>query len=129
MNYSKITLLISQHRLKQKEFADIISATPHGVKYKFEFETFTVKDIEKIAEYFKVPISYFWEDYLIASEPKVKYETCLECRDKDAIIKLLTSQNKDKENQIALLNQELGRNQPGEREEAGRNAGNLQQII
>ena len=119
MNYSKITLLVTQRRLTQKEFAEILDVTPHGVKYKFEFETFTVKDIEKIADYFNVPISYFWEDYLTASEPKVKYETCLECREKDAIINLLNSQNKEKEKQIAMLNQELGRSQPGEREKVG----------
>jgi transcriptional regulator with XRE-family HTH domain len=119
MDYSKITVLVNKHRLTKKELAEILHVTPHGVNYKFENETFTVKDLESIAKYFQVPVSYFLEDNYNKTEQKAGLAHCEECSKRDAIIELLNDQIKSKDEMIASLNRELGRNYPGERAKAG----------
>lgn len=118
MNYSKIRVLVNNKRLKQKELAEILGVTPHGVTYKFEKESMTVSDLEKLAEYFSVPISYFFD--LEPGLPTTNEKGgCIDCYKKEAIIETLKSQLKEKESRIDELNRELGRRSTEKRAKAG----------
>jgi len=126
MDYSKLTEIKNRFKLTLPELAIILGITKSGLIKKIQNDTIYVKDIEKLAVHFNLPISFFFKEKdTIVKEPKVNYNTCPDCREKEGQIKLLNAQLESKDREIIRLNLELERIQPGEREEAGRNAGNF----
>jgi transcriptional regulator with XRE-family HTH domain len=67
-------------------------------------ESLTVKNLEKLADVFNVPVSYFFED---GNEEK---KPCRECDKIEAKLEILKELLYEKEREIAKLNRELGRN-------------------
>ena len=120
MIYSKLTILKNRLKAPRKDFAEILGVTVTGLDTKLKNETFTVKDIEIIANHFNVPISYFFEEkaYSTVSEPSESYRSCMDCAKKEGIIETLTDLLKQKEDQIAQLNRELGGRTPSKQANA-----------
>lgn len=59
---SKIKKLIEQSRIQQKEVAEYIGMTPNGLRNALDLDDFRVSALEKFAELFKVPMSYWFSD-------------------------------------------------------------------
>lgn len=120
MDYSKITVLRKKYNIGRDKMAEILGISPQGLDKKIKKETYTVKDIETFASYVNVAPAYFFEsvpDKVLESE--TVYNTCKNCLKNEARIELLNKQLKEKDSEIARLNRELGRIQPGERAKVG----------
>ena len=118
MIYSRLTLLKNQHRLKRKELAEILGVTETGLDYKLNKESFTVKDIEVLASYFKVKIGYFFEEKDYQGDTK-SGGLCIECLKKDGLIEGLQEMLKEKDLKIEELSREIGRRTTIKRAKAG----------
>lgn len=120
MDYSKITLLVKKQRITKAELAGLFGITYNGLSKKFNKGTLTVVELEKVSDFLKVPVSYFFEDKPHSvQEPEKTYKTCKECLKKDTLIEELRRENKIQKEDIAMLNRELGRNYPNERAKVG----------
>ena len=117
MNYSRITLLKDQHRTQRKEMAELLGVTTAGYDNMMKKETFTVKNLEIIANYFKVPITYFFDENKTLTQTE-EPGNCIECYKKEGIIDSLLNQLDQKELKIQELNREIGRSEPGKRRKA-----------
>ncbi|MDD4374190.1 MAG: helix-turn-helix transcriptional regulator [Bacteroidales bacterium] len=103
--------LIEKHDTKIQEIADVLGVTRQGYYHKMTVGTFNEKDLQKLADYFNVPVTYFeFEEASSVENPtghsknksksldKVKYE--------NQILREIIDK-KDKE--IERLNREIGR--------------------
>jgi len=120
MDYSKLTEIKNKYKLTIPELALILGYTKSGLIKKINNDTIFVKDIEKLAAHFNLPMDYFFStNKLSAKDEGVKYNTCKDCIEHKAIIQELRTEIKEQKEEIALLNRELGRSQPGERAKVG----------
>jgi transcriptional regulator with XRE-family HTH domain len=93
MNYSKIRQLQKMNKVSNREISVVVGLTDTGYGKMLENETCTVSTLEKIATYFKVPVSYFFdlEEKPQAYKPietkvDVAEDGCPFCRLKDDVI-------------------------------------------
>jgi hypothetical protein len=120
MDYSKITLLKNKLRNPRKDLAEILKITVTGLDRKINHQYWSVKDIETLSDYFKVPISYFFgEEFSIVSEDPDKYITCKDCIRKEGVIEALKDQLQEKEKKIEQLNREIGGTTPSKAAQVG----------
>lgn len=106
MNYNKIEVL-QKVAGKKKDFAAKIGWTVHGVNRMIKERSMTVETLEHICNTFNVPITFFFEDdNNELREPSAVYETK---NNKDARIDLLMEMIREKDDEIARLNREIGR--------------------
>jgi transcriptional regulator with XRE-family HTH domain len=106
-----LSKLINQHSTKIQEIADVLGVTRQGYYHKKTEGTFTEKDLKKLSEYYKVPVSYFkYEDEFELNDPEGNYKSKADSLDKvkyenDMLREIIYK--KDKE--IERLNREIGR--------------------
>jgi len=120
MDYSKLTEIRNKYNLTIPQLAEILGITKSGLIKKIKNDTIYVKDIEKLAEHFNLPIDYFFtKRENIVKDPQMLSKKCMDCSEKDGQIKLLNSQLEAKDKEIVRLFIELERMHPGEREKVG----------
>ncbi len=120
MNYSKIKVLQNQKNLSDRKFAKSIGLTGPGYKTMIEKHTCTVETLETICKIYGLELSYFFDESGVPfCNPVIIDENCPRCKVFEAIIEELRNDKKEQQNQIALLNRELGRRSTGERGKAG----------
>ncbi len=64
---NKVRKLCDTRKVTQKHLAEKIGASPTGFSQMLSNETMQVKTLQAIADYFKVPIAWFFEDDNTAS--------------------------------------------------------------
>ncbi len=109
MVYNKINKLRKKQR-NQSLLADAIGMTVQGVNLMMKKKTMTVETLEKIAKYFEVsPASFYEEDESSLHDLKrgVKCRN-VDCLRLEAQLDLLTKILKEKDEEIAKLNREVG---------------------
>ena len=118
MNYEKIEQLIKKENLTQNKAAAAFGMSSPGFKEMLDNKTMKVETLEKIAKYFNVPVSYFFEDgeKLTPSQVpdlpvdivKEPYTVCRLCNEKDKRIAELELHRDDLRRTICNLELELG---------------------
>jgi transcriptional regulator with XRE-family HTH domain len=130
MNYEKLRELIKKENLSQNQMAKNFGMSAPGYKEMLEKKSLKVKNLEKIADYFKVPVSYFFDEYNIEKNkpdhsnktipPKYNQNQRI-CTDPDCI----TERDKLKDKIIDLLQEinelrkQEGGTPPGKRDVGG----------
>lgn len=111
MDYTKLTLLIANNRIKVKEIAAVLGVTVQGYYYKIQHQSITLEDVIKLAKFFNVPTSYFSinDDDEIVKLENNSGEFGSEVAKLKAQIEILKEILKDKEKIITQLNREIGR--------------------
>lgn len=82
MNYSKIDNLRLQKKVSIRLFSKAIGMSGPGYAKMIANQSCDVATLEAIAKYYKVPVSYFFEDETGDNEilePETKYKHCKEC--------------------------------------------------
>ena len=105
MDYNKLWSLINKQLPSKSAAARIVKMSPQGFISMMDNNTITVATLEKFADYFRLPISYFFEggsDGLILKEPIVTEYSCLSCIEKQKQIELLDRDNKAKDYTILI---------------------------
>lgn len=101
MNYEKIELLLQQKGVRKMEFYGSINVTHAGFSKMIKNKTITVETLERIAAYFKVPASSFFDD------STVKQPTLLELQSKVSELyeenRLLAKENSKLKDEIRVL--------------------------
>lgn len=107
MDYNKVWSLINGKNLSQNKISRILDLSSTGFKLMMDRRTMTVATLEKLAEYFDKPVSYFFdEEENEVSEARVKYESRVRenklqnCTDKE---RLIESQRETIETQKMLI--------------------------
>jgi hypothetical protein len=98
LNTSKIISLINKGESNASVVARGTGINYRTLKSKIDSDSWTANDIEILADYFKKPITYFFdrdEDNSV-SEPEIKYYSCPDCITKQQEIDRLNDQLKDK---------------------------------
>ncbi len=109
MNYSKLKTLQTRTQLSDVKFAKSIGMTDVGYKRMLDKQTCTVERLENICKVYNLELSFFFEaSSNKASESVVSFGSCRECEKKEAVIETLKGQLKQKDEEIASLNRELG---------------------
>jgi len=113
MDYSKITLLKNKHRSTIDEMATILDVTKSGYYYVINNQTLTVKQLEGLARFYNVPITFFFsaEEQLKASENAVEYNI-KKSTNYDNFkfeIEILKRMISEKDKTISELNREIGK--------------------
>jgi len=62
MNYNKIKLLCNEQNISFKDLCYTIELTEQGLNQSIRNKSLRIDVLEKIANHFKVPISYFFEE-------------------------------------------------------------------
>lgn len=87
LNYNKIESAINSAKLSTRKLGDILGIPEATYRDRIKKKNLSPDDVEKIADYFNKPISYFFdrEDQLdIVVESPVEYQRrCLQCEEKD----------------------------------------------
>ena len=111
MDYSKINLLKDRKKVTREEMAALLDMSTYGYDKTIRNQTLTVKNLEKIATFFQVPVGYFFDetDHNL-SDPLGDYNNCKECLKYEGMIELLKEQLKNCERRIEQLSRELGSN-------------------
>lgn len=111
LNYNKIESVINGAKISTRKVGEILGIPDATYRNRLKKRNLSPDDIEKLADYFKKPISYFFdrEDKPdIAGEDPAEYRRkCLQCEEKDKIIEL---QNK----LLSLYENERGADLNGE---------------
>ena len=95
MDYSKIKYLQRSNKVSEVGMGDILGISGPGFTKMMINKTCTVEYLEKIADHFKKPITYFFDREEKAnevSEPGIKYFNCPECIKKQKTIDELTTE-------------------------------------
>lgn len=112
MDYDKLISLMNKENLSNRAMAKIVNMTVGGFIPMLKNKTMKVETLEKLANHFQKPISYFFEDTEDLSDqlqdPNGVYFTCVKCSEKDGMIKILERQSKQKEELIRELYKENG---------------------
>lgn len=124
--------VLDEKKINQSDFAKLIGVTKQNVNNWYNNTSpISVDRIVQILEVYQ-DLDARW--FLTGSpraynvdHPKMEIDDPIKVNyaDKDYIISLQKGVIEMKEKEIERLNNELGRNEPGEREQAGRNAGNF----
>lgn len=113
MEYSKLSKL-QKVAGNKKLFAERIGMSEQGVSNMIKNRTMTVETLELICIRFKVPITYFYEDESHElREPTPEYSS--KYSKLEAKIEMLQEMLREKDDEIARLNRELGRNDNGKK--------------
>lgn len=64
----KITKLLEQKKISQKEFCDKINLTPNGLRLGLKKNDFKLSTLLKIAEVLNVPIGYFLDEISLPAQ-------------------------------------------------------------
>lgn len=85
-NFKSLTIreLCSQKHITLKKLANEINVTENGLQAIFKNNTTSIDTLLKIANYFKVPVGYFFTDDNTSTmnavgEPETKYNTDCNC--------------------------------------------------
>lgn len=94
---NKIHSLINSGDSKIPQIAKGINISYSTLKSKLKADSWTPSDLEKIAIYFKKPISYFFEneELAIVNESGQNYNTCPECEKKLQEIEKIRAEKDD----------------------------------
>lgn len=114
MDFDKVYSLINHHNISVRKLADIVGYSASGLNDAIRKKTMRVDLLEKIAHYFKVSPSIFFEDiidisHLQANESEVEYKTSskeIEQKKPAAGVKEVV---KYYEGKMEELNREIGR--------------------
>lgn len=99
VNYNRIRELRYQNKVTEEELAAAIGLSIGGYQKMMKLETCTVSRLETIADFFKVPVTYFFEEDLPSNydpraekkqtvkEKRGSYLNCKDCAEKDRTIK------------------------------------------
>gem|GEM_PF-5097614 len=109
MNYNKIIHLRDSEKTKQM-LADGIGMSLHGLNLAIKNKRLTVETLEKIAIYYKKPVSYFFDEVQTREdEHSPNKETGnIPVGKLSAKIEVLTEMINEKDKKIDELNQEIG---------------------
>ena len=137
MNYNRIKELQRKTKVTNEELAAVVEMSKVGFEKMLKLETCKVSTIELLADYFKVPISYFYDreekeevkaivipgatqveprtyyefdPHNKVNDPKVTFYTCPDCIQKEEKIKDLRENINDLRKHISLLELSLGKN-------------------
>ena len=120
MDYNNVWSLINKAEKSKRAMAKIVGMSAQGFNTMMDNKTMSVDVIEKIANHFKLPLSYFFDTEvpnITTVEPKVTETGCLKCIDKNKRIEELTKELKNREYIISvqedLINEyktQLGKN-------------------
>jgi transcriptional regulator with XRE-family HTH domain len=109
MDYSKITLIKDRKRITREEMAELLGMSKYGYDKTIRNQTLTVKNLEKIAAFFQVPVGYFFDETdHNRHDPMIDSYTCKECSKYEGMIELLKEQLMNCERRIEQLSRELG---------------------
>lgn len=78
MKYNRIEILLHKKRLLQKDLIEYLGMSRQGLYTMVENQSMKVSTLEKMCEFFDVPINYWFEDESAANmlnESESKYET------------------------------------------------------
>jgi len=91
LNYNKIHSAINFDRTSKTKLAEYIGIAHTTLRSRLDRENLTPEDVEKIAEFFKKPIAYFFdkEGKEVGVESIKGSIKCKECEKKDEEIKRL----------------------------------------
>lgn len=107
MDYSKLEKLRDNEK-NLKLFAKKIGMTEQGVSKMLTNRTITVERLEHICMVYRVPIlSFFTENNNELNEPSAEYGTG-KCARLEAKLEMLLDMLREKDEEIAKLNRELG---------------------
>lgn len=112
MDYSKLSVLRSQNKTSREELAGVLKVTPYGLDKMIRNQTMTVKNLEKIAEFFGVRISYFFDQEPEEGNKGKKRSQSKEgcnCEKLEGMVEFLKEKVVEKERVIEQLNREIGR--------------------
>jgi len=96
LNYNKLEILREQKKVNKRKIAKQINMSDVGYAKMIENKSCDVATLEAIANYFKVPITYFFdkdENEVNLGEPEEKYNSCPNCKLKQAEINRLKADN------------------------------------
>jgi transcriptional regulator with XRE-family HTH domain len=116
MNYKKLNDLIRENNLTQNKAAAAFGVSSPGLREMIDNKTMKVETLEKIAKYFNVPVSYFFDEDPCneLNEPPATYNKaqiiCPLCAEKDRIINLLEMHRDDLRRELGFINA-LGKKQ------------------
>jgi len=82
LNYNKIDSSINYQRTPKTAIADYLGIAESTLRSRLERHNLTPDDIEKLADYFKRPMTYFFDrepEEDISKEPEIKYFSCPDC--------------------------------------------------
>lgn len=99
----KIKALLREQRRTVKELSEYISMTDAGIRKIYERDSCEISTLKLIAEFFKVPITHFFE----APTVEITDNTSSFNSNADEIIKELTSIIKAQEERIRQLTDKL----------------------
>jgi len=105
MDYNNVWSLINKANLSKRAIAKIIGMTGTGFDKMMDNRTMTVEVLEKIAIYFKVPLTTFFstEDSIhTITAPKASENGCLKCIEKEKRIEDLTREVRKGEEMIEV---------------------------
>lgn len=110
MNYKKLIDLVKEENLSDNKIARVMDMSGTGYRDMLKNKSMKVDTLEKVANHFKVPVSYFFEDQPgaiaeLVHEPKAAYKNtgCYHCAEKERLIAQLENRIADKEQMINLL--------------------------
>lgn len=99
LNLNKIESDINKHNLTDSDIAKILGKayTTINNKRKRESNRWTPDELEKIADFFKRPISYYFDkdESNLANESSVEYRRCPECEKKQREIEKIRNERDD----------------------------------
>lgn len=105
MDYNNVWSLINKANLSKRAMAKIIGMTGTGFDKMMDNKTMTVDVLEKVATYFKVPLTTFFsteDSSLMITAPKASETDCLKCIDKEKRLEDLTREVKKGEYTIGI---------------------------
>jgi hypothetical protein len=93
LNYNKIHSLINNYNTAKSKLASFIGIGESTFRDRLSKENLTPNDVEKIADYYKKPIVYFFDrdDNDLVNEPGVTTYSCPDCIKKQKEIDRLNS--------------------------------------
>ena len=93
MDYNKLWSLINEKNLSKGAAARVVGMSTTGFIQMMDRKTMAVSTLEKFADYFHVPIAYFFSEYeqsmtecLQMSRYKEALHPCAECAEKERTI-------------------------------------------
>ncbi len=114
MHYNKIRLLQEREKVSNRKIARAIGMSDVGYAKMLEKESCDVTTIEAIANFFKLPVSYFFDVEIEKAQTKktlrednTRITECIECKEKQKRIEEQKEEIRKLRNEKEILKDEL----------------------